>query len=127
MNKRQQAKLEINKIRMPAIQAVHKAIKQGRLNKLDGSVLCVDCKEPAIHYDHRDYGKPLDVQPVCGSCNCKRGSASDIVALLKKTVHEKICVFCKNKFKSKRSDALYCSSNCKVGGWALRHITKNKV
>jgi hypothetical protein len=36
---------------------------------------CVDCGNTAQAYDHRDYGKPLDVQPVCDSCNLKRGSA----------------------------------------------------
>lgn len=34
---------------------------------------CVDCGDEAIHYDHRDYLKPLDVVPVCGGCNKKRG------------------------------------------------------
>lgn len=36
---------------------------------------CVDCGEPATDYDHRDYSKPLDVEPVCRSCNMKRGPA----------------------------------------------------
>lgn len=36
---------------------------------------CVDCAIPAAQYDHRDYSKPLDVAPVCRSCNRKRGSA----------------------------------------------------
>lgn len=34
---------------------------------------CVDCGAVAEVYDHRDYSKPLDVQPVCRSCNLKRG------------------------------------------------------
>lgn len=33
---------------------------------------CTDCPEQAECYDHRDYGKPMDVEPVCRSCNCKR-------------------------------------------------------
>ena len=36
---------------------------------------CVDCSKPAKCYDHRDYSKPLQVEPVCGSCNVKRGPA----------------------------------------------------
>lgn len=34
---------------------------------------CVDCGRPACDYDHRDYSKPLAVEPVCRSCNTKRG------------------------------------------------------
>lgn len=34
---------------------------------------CVDCGSQAECYDHRDYNKPLDVEPVCSACNMKRG------------------------------------------------------
>lgn len=34
---------------------------------------CVDCGAPAICYEHRDYNKPLDVEPVCRACNGRRG------------------------------------------------------
>lgn len=34
---------------------------------------CVDCGAQATEYDHRDYNKPLDVDPVCHGCNIKRG------------------------------------------------------
>jgi hypothetical protein len=51
------------------------AKKQGLLPKLDGSIACVDCGEAAREYDHRDYARPLDVQPVCRKCNKKRGTA----------------------------------------------------
>lgn len=40
---------------------------------------CVDCGNPARDYDHRDYNKPLDVQPVCRSCNKLRGPAIPLV------------------------------------------------
>lgn len=36
---------------------------------------CVDCGAPAVGYDHRDYNKPLDVEPVCAGCNVRRGPA----------------------------------------------------
>ena len=36
---------------------------------------CVDCGSPARCYDHRDYTRPFDVQPVCDRCNNKRGHA----------------------------------------------------
>lgn len=34
---------------------------------------CADCGIRAQCYDHRDYTKPLDVQPVCRRCNKARG------------------------------------------------------
>ena len=36
---------------------------------------CVDCGSAAECYDHRDYNKPLDVEPVCIGCNVRRGPA----------------------------------------------------
>ena len=51
------------------------AKEMGYLPKLDGSVACVDCGAPALEYDHRDYSRPLDVDPVCKSCNRRRGTA----------------------------------------------------
>ena len=52
---------------------VRYAVRGGILPKLDGSINCVDCDKKAVHYDHRDYLKPLDVSPVCHSCNLNRG------------------------------------------------------
>ncbi len=60
-----------------AHQAVGKAVKNGTLPRLDGSVLCVDCGNSAKMYEHRDYSKPLDVSPVCQGCNQRRGEASN--------------------------------------------------
>ena len=54
--------------------AVCVAIKKGKLKPAHDSY-CVDCGNPATEYDHRDYNKPLEVEPVCQSCNYKRGSA----------------------------------------------------
>lgn len=62
-------------IQQKAISAVATAVRNGELKKLDGSVKCVDCNSIAANYDHRDYSKPLDVEPVCRSCNRLRGSA----------------------------------------------------
>jgi hypothetical protein len=36
---------------------------------------CTDCGAPAKCYDHRDYNKPLEVDPVCVGCNIRRGAA----------------------------------------------------
>ena len=54
---------------------VAKARKEGLLPHLDGSIACADCGKPAAVYDHRDYSKPMNVDPVCRSCNRKRGMA----------------------------------------------------
>lgn len=65
----------IDSPRKASHQIVTIAIRGGILPKLNGSVKCVDCGKPADHYDHRDYMKPLDVSPVCRSCNSRRGPA----------------------------------------------------
>jgi len=36
---------------------------------------CVDCDKWAQCWEHRDYSKPLDIEPTCFSCNHKRGPA----------------------------------------------------
>lgn len=57
-----------------AHQYVKYCVRYGELTDLrEGSTPCVDGAAPATCYDHRDYKKPLDVVPVCNSCNAKRG------------------------------------------------------
>lgn len=34
---------------------------------------CTDCQKQAECYDHRDYSKPMMVEPVCKRCNSSRG------------------------------------------------------
>jgi ribosome-binding protein aMBF1 (putative translation factor) len=41
---------------------------------------CVDCSKQAMDWDHRSYDRPLEVEPVCRSCNQKRGPATWSVA-----------------------------------------------
>lgn len=36
---------------------------------------CIDCGNWAHGWEHRDYDKPLEVDPTCTSCNFKRGPA----------------------------------------------------
>ena len=56
------------KARRKVLQAVYRhELKPARLLK------CTDCGRDAKFYDHRDYSKPLEVEPVCGSCNQLRG------------------------------------------------------
>jgi hypothetical protein len=57
-----------------AIYQVKKAIRKGLLAPVK-TLICVDCGKQGEVYDHRDYNKPLDVVPVCRSCNYYRGAA----------------------------------------------------
>lgn len=59
---------------LAALRAVHRAVEAGRLKNILRQ-FCVDCGAPAWEYDHRDYSKPLDVEPTCRSCNARRGPA----------------------------------------------------
>jgi hypothetical protein len=58
--------------------AVQKAIRAGDIPH-PLTCACADCGKPASVYDHRDYTRPLDVEPVCRSCNYKRGQAFNSV------------------------------------------------
>jgi hypothetical protein len=60
-----------------AASSVWRAIKAGVLPRADG-FLCADCGRQAHGYDHRDYTKPLAVEPVCRSCNWHRGPAARV-------------------------------------------------
>lgn len=55
-----------------AHSAVAKAVRCGELDH-PKTLECVDCGAQARDYDHRDYSRPLDVVPVCRSCNKLRG------------------------------------------------------
>lgn len=65
-----------SRLTSPARAAVAREIREGRMKKAS-EFACVDCGKPARDYDHRDYARPLDVQPVCRSCNRKRGPAAN--------------------------------------------------
>lgn len=59
--------------------AVTLAVKSGALPRLRGAkIKCVDCNGVAEAYEHRNYSRPLDVEPVCSGCNSKRGHALDV-------------------------------------------------
>jgi hypothetical protein len=51
---------------------VNQAIRNGRLPPAS-TLNCADCEKQATGYDHRDYRRPLDVEPVCQLCNHRRG------------------------------------------------------
>lgn len=55
---------------------VNLAINRGELKHLKKEhIECVDCGRRAEVYDHRDYNRPLMVEPVCKKCNSARGGA----------------------------------------------------
>lgn len=60
-------------LRSKARSAVARAVKKGILPPAK-KMKCVDCGKKASCYDHRDYRKPLKVDPVCKSCDCLRGA-----------------------------------------------------
>lgn len=66
---------ERESLRRAAQYKVKQAIGRGDLATLDGAISCADCGSPADRYDHRSYFKPLEVDPVCCSCNGLRGPA----------------------------------------------------
>lgn len=50
------------------------AVMDGLIRRLpDGETACIHCDAPATCWEHRDYRKPIDVQPACDSCNTRLG------------------------------------------------------
>lgn len=64
-----------------AQRLVREAVKNGSMPEA-ATLLCTDCGNWAKVYDHRKYSEPLNVEPVCVSCNCKRGPAEDSLVML---------------------------------------------
>ena len=55
---------------------LQKSLKDGSFIKVrDSGLSCVDCDGPATCWEHRDYSKPLDVEPCCHGCNVRRAEA----------------------------------------------------
>jgi len=75
-----------NVIQKTAAGAVAQAVKAGRMPRARER-FCVDCARPASDYDHREYSKPLAVEPVCRRCNLRRGPALDLYALARSRLH----------------------------------------
>lgn len=60
--------------------AVACAVRRGALPRPETRA-CVDCGGVARDYDHRDYSRPLEVEPVCRSCNKLRPAAKGSASL----------------------------------------------
>lgn len=69
--------LDILSGRQEAARAIAAERRHGRLSA-PSDFVCTDCPRPAECYDHRDYGQPLRVDPVCRSCNVLRGHAKPV-------------------------------------------------
>jgi hypothetical protein len=57
-----------------AHKMVELAVRLGYLKPVS-ECLCVQCGAQATDYDHRDYNKPLEVEPLCRGCNVTRPPA----------------------------------------------------
>jgi hypothetical protein len=68
-------------LRQFALFAVAREIRLGNLRR-PSELVCADCERQAQQYEHRDYRKPLEVVPICRSCNMKRGPALPHTGLL---------------------------------------------
>lgn len=69
-----ECRVEKDKLLTTALRAVRREISCGRLPH-PRNLVCKDCGAQARCYDHRNYNKPLKVEPLCYSCNSKRGPA----------------------------------------------------
>lgn len=66
---------------------VRAAVAEGRLQPAS-AFMCSDCTKPAAVYDHRDYNRPLLVEPVCRSCNSRRGPGLPVYGWLHHAVRQ---------------------------------------
>jgi hypothetical protein len=57
-----------------AAHVVLRAVRSGAIPEAK-TLACVDCGKPAQCWDHRDYDKPMHIEPVCRGCNKARGPA----------------------------------------------------
>jgi hypothetical protein len=69
------ASMRRNDLKNRAHRRVARAVSRGQLAH-PTTFKCTDCDIPAFCYDHRDYEKPLEVEPVCRGCNARRGPAN---------------------------------------------------
>lgn len=64
----------VSALRGVAVVEVARAIRHKEIEPAS-AYNCTDCGAPAESYDHRNYIKPLSIEPVCRGCNTKRGPA----------------------------------------------------
>lgn len=110
---------DFNEARNYAISRVNEAIRTGKLKKLSQeNVECVDCGGRALNYEHRDYSKPLDVEPVCVKCNKERGKANFKAFTVKSSdLVENNCKLCNYQWLPKNNKKPKACPNCKRYDW----------
>ena len=71
------SKLDYMKMRNWAVGVVQMS-KYKNLLESASKKKCVDCGNNANHWEHRNYSRPLLIEPVCQSCNIKRGKTEEL-------------------------------------------------
>lgn len=64
----------VSNARQNAYYHLGKAIARGDIVH-PSTLKCRDCGGGATSYEHRNYSEPLRVDPICFSCNKRRGAA----------------------------------------------------
>lgn len=59
---------------------VSKAVSSGKIPRVD-QCKCAMCGQKAEEYHHEDYGKPLDVMPLCVKCHAFRHGRIKVTAI----------------------------------------------
>lgn len=67
---------EMQRARSRALRLVKESILAGSLRPA-AEFKCGDCGDQAQVYDHRRYSDPPKIEPVCRSCNIRRGPAEE--------------------------------------------------
>jgi hypothetical protein len=81
---------------------VARAVREGQLRPAR-DLTCVDCGGAAIEYEHRDYNRPLDVEPICRGCNLRRGPAIPLTGSVERLIRQG-----KVPYRSVRAARLLC-------------------
>ena len=107
-------KLEYWKLKTKASSLVNRAVQSGSLPS-PKTLVCFDCGKHAAVYDHRDYHKPLEVVPVCSSCNRKRGMANHEVTNepVRRIILVLECQRCKHEWIPRKQPVRQCPK-CKT-------------
>jgi hypothetical protein len=71
------------KLTAPAHKAVADAVRSKKIPPAS-ALICVDCGKQAKCYDHRDYSKPMEIEPVCIKCNAIRGPGAPHIYLTRR-------------------------------------------
>lgn len=110
---------EYRKAQERAIRKVEAAVYRDDLPRLSKvRVLCAECgKRRASHYEHRDYGKPLKVRPVCAKCNYVLGHAKVSPQVVDRPRPGHVCKHCGHKWERRQIIKPLACPRCKSYAW----------